>query len=185
VRGDGILWIRSTSPEPWPGARLDIRVGVGQRDVVRSFVRLTTYFSSAVAVALLGLGCSSSSRISDPVAAAERLATELGIQFDRNGLAPSLARSQSVNSPWYAWDASSGRTSLKTLAGDEMDVSMSFWKGTLGSTLRAARSGDGYCLLTGSGVFGPDGPIAWWVKPSGMPHGKLADASACAAIAPN
>jgi hypothetical protein len=106
-------------------------------------------------------------------------------QLDRNGLAPTIARFQSVGQPWHAWNASSGRTSLQTLAGDEMDVSMSFWSGTLWTMVRAAPSGDGYCLLVASGSLSPDQPIAWWVKPSGVPKGKIADAAACATTAPN
>jgi len=64
-----------------------------------------------------------------------------------------------------------------------MDVSMSFWSGTLWSTLRGASTGDGYCLLVSSGVaLHPGQPIAWWVKRSGAPKGTLTDAAGCASF---
>ena len=138
----------------------------------------------AAALSLCGVACSASpQRLTKPEDAAKRLATELGTQLDRNGLAPMLASSQNVLQPWYAWNASTGQTSLKTLTGDEMDVSMSFWSGTLWSTLRGAATGDGYCLLVSPGVeLHPGQPIAWWVKPSGSSKGKLTDAAGCASF---
>jgi hypothetical protein len=68
------------------------------------------------------------------------------------------------------------------LAGDKIEVSMAFWSGTLWSTVRAAPTGDGYCLEVASEL---DDPIAWWVKPSGILNGKIADEAACDAIAPS
>lgn len=134
-------------------------------------------------VPMLLVSCSSdSAQLTDPVDAAERLASELGSQLDRNGIAGELASAQSAVQPWYAWDASSDRTSLKTLAGDEMNVSMSFYEGTLWTMVRAAPSGDGYCLQVASVQ---DEPIAWWVKPSESPKGDIADQAACDVVAPN
>jgi hypothetical protein len=135
---------------------------------------------------LLG-ACSSSSsaqQATSPVEASQRLATELGKQLDQNGVAATVAAAQNVALPWHAWDASSGRTSLALLGGPSMDVPMSFWTGTLWTMIRAAPSGDGYCLLVASGKFASSAPIAWWVKPSGVKAGKIADAAACTAVAP-
>jgi hypothetical protein len=138
--------------------------------------------AAAIAISAGAASCSSASaQLTKPADAAERLATELGHQLDGNGLAPKLAAAQDVPQPWHAWDASSGRTSLRSLDGTSMNVPMSFWSGTLWSTLHAAPSGDGYCLLVSSGSA-PGKPIAWWVKPSGTPKGKLGDAAACAAL---
>ncbi len=167
------------------GTRRDSRLRVVRPSRVWSILRRAVCGGCAIALALSGSACSSSPQSRNPVDAAERLATELGAQLDRNGLAPTIARFQSVGQPWHAWNASSGRTSLQTLAGDEMDVSMSFWSGTLWTMVRAAPSGDGYCLLAASGSLFPDQPIAWWVTPSGVPKGKIADAAARAATAPN
>ncbi len=157
----------------------------GQCARVSSILRWATVGACAIALFLSGASCSSSPQpLTQPADAAKRLATELGTQFDRNGLASKVASSQDLGQPWHPWDASSGRTSLKTLAGDEMNVSMDFWSDTLWSTVRAATAGDGYCLLVSSG-FSPGQPIAWWVKPSGAPKGSISDQTGCASIAPS
>jgi hypothetical protein len=133
-------------------------------------------------ISLTLVSCSNSPEVTSPGKAAERLATDLGAKLDQTGLAGKLAASQSVLQPWHAWDAGAGRTSLETLAGDKIEVSLTYWSGTLWTTLRAAASGDGYCLAVAAVQ---DDPIAWWVKASGTRNGKIADEAACAAVAPS
>ena len=61
---------------------------------------------------------------------------------------------------------------------------MSFWDGTLWSMVRAAPSGDGYCLLVSAGTA-PGEPVAWWAKESGASKGSIVSAAECAVVAPS
>ena len=128
-------------------------------------------------VPVLFAACSTSPDVStDPVAASRHLATDLGRKLDATGIAPRLAESQSVLTPWFAWDASTGRTVLETLAGDRIELSMDYWDGTLWSSVRGNPLSDAYCLQIAST---PGVALAWWVKGAGDTNGELADETAC------
>ena len=132
-------------------------------------------------VTAIAAACSGSPKqVSDPVLAAERLATDLGLAFGDTHLRERWAAAQSVLTPWYAFDSSTGRTVIETLDGDMVKIPMEYWTGTLWATLVVASSGEGYCLQVAETR---GSPIAWWVRITDAPKGALADQTACSAIA--
>ena len=132
---------------------------------------------AVLSIVLMSCGSDAQSATTkDPVVAARRLATDLGVQLDKSTSVFAIAQSQSTSNPWYPFNEAQGKTSLQTLQGDNFSVSLSYWAGTLWTNVQSASPDGGYCLRVAET---PGTPLAWWAKARGEAAGKLSTESEC------